>query len=138
MSPRTLLPAALFLLSTVVAGACGNDNPKLLVTGIEPDKGDIAGGTYVHIRGNRFTSDGPRSVRVYFGGREANVDHFLNDGELLVVAPTGKLNETVDVLVVFDPGGKINLPNAFRFIEKNQTAPSIDDLNINPDKKPKK
>ena len=42
------------------------------------------------------------------------------------------------MLIVFDPGGKVNLPNAFRYIEKNQTGPSVDDLNINPDRKPKK
>ena len=140
MSRRSLsrCPAGLFLLSMVAAGACGNDNPKLLVTGIEPDKGDVGGGTYVHIRGNRFTADGPRSVKVYFGGHEAQIDRFVNDGELIVLAPGGKLNEAVEVLIVFDPGGKVSLPNAYRFIEKNQSGPSVDDLNINPDKKPKK
>jgi hypothetical protein len=143
MSRRMLrwFPTGLILLS-VALGACGNDNPKLLVTGIDPDKGDVAGGTYVRIRGNRFTVDGPRSVKVYFGGREAQIDRFVSDSELIVLAPGlppgGKPNDVVDVLIVFDPGGKANLPNAFRFIEKNQAAPSVDDLNINPDKKPKK
>ena len=139
MSRRSPLwfPAGLILLSVVLA-ACGNDNPKLLVTGIEPEKGDVGGGTYVRIHGNRFTADGPRSAKVYFGGHEAQVDRFVSDTELIVLAPGGKLNETVDVLIVFDPGGKVNLPNAFKFIEKSQTGPSVEDLNTSPDKRPKK
>ena len=122
----------------LLAGACGNDNTKLMVTGIEPDKGDVGGGTSVHIKGNRFTADGPRSVKVFFGGREGSIDHFVNDSEFVVIAPSGKLNDSVDLLVVFDPGGRITLPSAYRYIEKNQAAPTVDDLNINPDKKPKK
>jgi hypothetical protein len=139
MSKRLpLRVSTLILLSVVFAGACGSDNPKLLVTGIDPEKGDIGGGTYVRIHGNRFTADGPRSVKVYFGGHEAQIDRFVSDSELIVLAPGGKLNDAVDVLIVFDPGGKVNLPNAFRFIEKNQAIPSVDDLNISPDKKPKR
>ena len=138
MSSRLRHSAGLCFLSMVLAGACGNDNPKLVITGIEPDKGDVGGGTSVHIHGNRFRAEGPRNVKVYFGGHEAHVDRFLSDDELIVQTPGGKLNESVDVLIVFDPGGKVNLPNAFRYIEKSQTGPSVDDLNINPDKKPKK
>jgi hypothetical protein len=138
-SPIRSLPAGLVVLSALLGlAACGSDNPKLLVTGLEPEKGDMGGGTYVHIHGNRFTVDGPRSVKAYFGGREAQIDRFLSDSELIVVAPGGKQNELVDVVIVFDPGGKATLANAFRFIEKNQTGPSVDDLNTSGDKKPKK
>jgi hypothetical protein len=114
------------------AGACGNDNPKLLVTGIEPDKGHD--GTYVKIHGNRFTADGPRNVKVYFGGQPAQVDRFESDGELIVTAPGGKTNDVVDVLIVFDPGGKKTLPKAFRYVEKTE-GPSVNDLNTNPSPK---
>jgi hypothetical protein len=141
MSRRSPISAGLIVLSLLLAGlagGCGSDNPKLLVTGLEPERGDMSGGTYVHIHGNRFTADGPRSVKVYFGGREAQIDRFLSDSELIVVAPGGKQNEAVDVVIVFDPGGKATLSNAFRFIEKNQTGPSVDDLSTSPDKKPKK
>ncbi|HEY0478272.1 MAG TPA: IPT/TIG domain-containing protein, partial [Kofleriaceae bacterium] len=120
----------------LVAAACGNDNPKLMVTGIEPDKGDVGGDTYVRIHGNRFTADGPRSVKVYFGGHEAQIDRFVSDSELIVVAPGGKLNDVVDVLIVFDPGGKKPLPNAFRYVEKGKGA-TIDDLGTSPDKSKK-
>ena len=117
------------------AAACGSDNPKLLVTGLEPAKG--ADGTSVHIRGNRFIADGPRNVAVYFGGQPAQVVRFESDSELIVTAPGGKPNDVVDVLVVFSPGGRLNLPKAFRYTEKNDSGPSVDDLNISPSK-PKK
>lgn len=129
--PLLWLPAGLILLGALAA-ACGNDNPKLLVTGIEPAKG--ADGTYVHIHGNRFTADGPRSVKVYFGGQEAQIDRFLSDSEFTVVAPGGKPNEVVDVLIVFSPGGRLTLPKAFRYTEKNETGPSVDDLSTRPNK----
>jgi hypothetical protein len=117
-----------------LAAACGNDNPQLLVTGIEPQKG--ADGTYVRIHGNRFTADGPRNVKVYFGGQPAQIDRFESDSELIVTAPGGKVNDVVDVLIVFDPpGARKVLPKAFRYIEKNETGPSVEDLNTNPNKK---
>ena len=54
--------------------ACGNDDTKLKVTGIEPEKGDVEGGTYVRIKGNRFIADGARNAKVYFGSRQGTVD----------------------------------------------------------------
>jgi len=123
------------LLGSLCFGAaCGNDNPKLLVTGIEPEKG--TDGSYVRIHGNRFTADGPRSVKVYFGGQPAQVDRFESDSELIVTAPGGKVGDVVDVLIVFDPGGKLTLPKAFRFVEKAE-GPSVNDLNTSPNR-PKK
>ena len=36
--------------------------------------------------------------------------------------------ETVDVLIIFEPGGELKIPKAFTFVEKNNTAPSVNDL----------
>jgi hypothetical protein len=122
-------PAAVALVmlgSLGLGAACGSENPKLLVTGIEPEKG--TDGSYVRIHGNRFTADGPRSVKVYFGGQPAQVDRFESDGELIVTAPGGKVGDVVDVLIVFDPGGRLTLPKAFRYVEKTE-GPSVNDLN---------
>jgi hypothetical protein len=130
-------PATLVLLSGL-ASACGAENTKLMVTGIDPDHGDADRGSYVRIRGNRFTADGPRSVKVYFGGREGAVSRFESDSVLIVEAPGGKPNELVDVLIVFDPGGQLKIPGGFRFVERNQETPSVDDLNINKSAKGKK
>lgn len=131
-SPLCWLSAVLLL--GAFAAACSKDNPKLLVTGIEPEKG--SDGTYVRIHGNRFTADGPRSVKVYFGGQPAQVDRFESDSELIVTAPGGKIGDVVDVLIVFDPGGKLTLPKAFRYVEKGE-APSVNDLSTSPNR-PKK
>lgn len=131
---RLRTPAALFLVLGLFA-ACNKDNPKLMVTGLEPDHGDVEGGSYVRIKGNRFTADGPRSAKVYFGGRQGSVVRFESDSELVVQAPGGKTNEVVDVLIIFDPGGQLKIPNGFKFVEKASSAPTVDDLNTSNKKK---
>jgi hypothetical protein len=127
-------PALLGLLIGLAAAACTNNNPKLMVTGLDPDHGEVEGGSYVRIKGNRFTADGPRSAKVYFGGRQGTVVRFESDSELIVQAPGGKVNEVVDVLIIFDPGGQLKIANGFRFLEKSGPGPSVEDLN--PNKKP--
>ena len=108
--------------------SCGETDRKLKVTGLEPTKGDIEGGTYVVIKGNRFLADGPRNAKVYFGSRQGSVVRFQSDSELIVQAPGGKPDETVDLLVVFDPGGQLKIPNAFKFVEKHDNTPSAEDF----------
>jgi len=117
------------------ASACGDKDTKLKVTGIEPERGDVDGGTYVRIKGNRFIDDGPRNVKVYFGSRQGTVVRFASDSELIVEAPGGKPNEKVDVLIIFDPGGQLKIKDGFTFVEKNDTGPTVEDLDIS---KPKK
>lgn len=114
--------------------ACGSSDTKLKVTGIEPNKGDVEGGTLVAIKGSRFINDGARTAKVYFGSRPGTVVRFANDTELRVEAPGGKVNETVDVLIVFEPGGELKLPNAFTFVEKGK-GPTVDDLDTGKAKK---
>ena len=128
MSTRARLVPVLVLLG---AFACGSTDTKLKITGIEPEKGDIEGGTYVRIKGNRFIADGPRNAKVYFGSRQGTVVRFASDSELIVEAPGGKANEKVDVLIIFDPGGQLKIPNGFQFVEKNDAPASVEDLNIN-------
>ena len=127
------------MLSVVVlalaSSACGDKDTKLKVTGIEPERGDVDGGTYVRIKGNRFIDDGPRNAKVYFGSRQGTVVRFASDSELIVEAPGGKPNEKVDVLIIFDPGGQLKIKDGFTFVEKNDTGPSVEDLNTS---KPKK
>jgi hypothetical protein len=87
----------------------------LTVTGIDPPNGDAKGGTYVKISGTSFLADGARNVKVYFGKLQGTVVRFASDTELIVEAPSGKANETVDVMLVFDPGGEMLLPKSFTF-----------------------
>jgi hypothetical protein len=104
-------------MQTVMGGAAGGAAPAapLSVTGIDPPRGDVAGGTYVKLTGTSFIAEGARNVKVYFGSKQGTVIRFASDTELIVEAPGGKANETVDVLLVFDPGGEMKLPKAFTF-----------------------
>lgn len=95
----------------------------LRLTRVDPELGDTAGGTYVVIKGEGFMKDGPRNVKVYFGGVQGTVVRFQSDSELIVQAPGGKTNEMVDIRVIFDPGGEMLLRNAFKFVDKQPASP---------------
>jgi hypothetical protein len=143
--PRSPLLSLVLLTGLVPLGACGEKDTKLKVTGLEvpgsrapsggPEQGDVEGGTYIIIKGNRFTADGPRNAKVYFGSRQGTVVRFANDHELVVQAPGGKQDEIVDVKIIFEPGGELTIKNAFKFIDKSDVAPTVDDLNTAKDKK---
>jgi len=136
-SVTTTRPLLLLAMAMAMVGApaCGDDDPKLKVTNLSPDKGDSDGGTYVVIKGNRFIKDGPRNAKVYFGSRQGSIVRFQSDSELIVQAPGGKPDEVVDVLVIFDPGGQLTIKKAFKFVDKDDTGPSVDDLNTGKKKK---
>src|SRR5690242_21637820 len=123
------------LLLVLVLAACGSEDTKLKVTGIDPEKGDVNGGTYVRIKGNRFIADGARNAKVYFGSRQGTVVRFASDSELIVEAPGGKPNEQVDVLIIFEPGGELKISKGFTFIEKQETTLDVKDLDTTKVKK---
>lgn len=123
------LPILSIFALVVALAACGSNDTKLKVTGIEPDKGDVEGGTYVRVKGNRFIADGARNAKVYFGSRQGTVVRFASDSELIVEAPGGKPNEQVDVLIIFEPGGELKIPHGFTFVEKMNTPAQVQDLN---------
>jgi hypothetical protein len=125
----------LLLLLVMAAAACGGEDTKLKVTGIEPEKGDVIGGTYVRIKGNRFLADGARNAKVYFGSRQGTVIRFASDKELIVEAPGGKPGEVVDVLIIFEPGGEMKINKGFTFIEKHETVLDPKDLDTSKVKK---
>jgi hypothetical protein len=125
----------LLLLLVMAAAACSGDDTKLKVTGIEPEKGDVNGGTYVRIKGNRFLADGARNAKVYFGSRQGTVIRFASDKELIVEAPGGKPGEVVDVLIIFEPGGEMKIQKGFTFIEKKEETLDVNDLDTTKVKK---
>jgi hypothetical protein len=140
MSSRPLL--LLFGCLSLAAAACGETDRTLKVTGLEPENGDINGDTHVIIKGNRFVADGPRKADVYFGTqqsgyRKGTVVRFASDKQLIVRTPGGKQGEVVDVLVMFEPGGQLRIPNAFTYVEKG-AGPSVNDLTAPEKDKPKK
>lgn len=111
------LVAGVTLWMACAAAACGGNDGKLKVKGMEPASGDVMGGQIVVINGQGFMKT-TRTAKVYFGDQPGNVIRFRNDEELIVEAPGGKADQTVDVLVVFEPGGEITIPKAYTFREK--------------------
>lgn len=97
-------------------GAGSAAAPALAVTGLDPEKGDPKGGTYVRVIGTAFQSE-ERKAKVFFGGKEGKVVKIQNDTEMIVEAPAGKVGK-VDVLVVFEPGGELKLPGGFTYEKK--------------------
>jgi len=128
-----LLPLLLLVLG--FAAACNKEDTKLKVTAIEPNTGSTEGGSYVKILGNRFIADGARNAKIYFGSRQGTVVRFASDTELIVEAPGGKANEKCDVLIIFEPGGELKIPNGFTWIEKSNTGPTMDQLDTSKVKK---
>ena len=108
--------AGLVVGAALVLGSGSNDG-KLKVNGLEPRTGDAMGGQIVQINGQNFMKT-TRTVKVYFGDQIGNFIRFKSDTEMVVEAPGGKPDSTVDVLVVFQPGGEITIPKAFTFKEK--------------------
>ncbi|MGE0546410.1 MAG: IPT/TIG domain-containing protein [Kofleriaceae bacterium] len=127
---RPVVPL-LLLLGLV---SCGDDDTTLRVTGLSRNTGDVHGGDYIVVRGNGFTN-GARNVKVYFGTKQGTFIRFVNDDELVVEAPGGKVGEKVDLRLDFEPGGTIKIPDAFTFVEKNYEPPTVDHLDTS---KPKK
>jgi hypothetical protein len=119
--------ASFTTLGLLVLASCESNAP-LSVTGIEPNQGEANGGSYVRILGNRFTKDGARSAKIYFGSRQAGLPRFASDTEMVVEAPGGKRGETVDVLIIFEPGGELKIAKGFTYVEHK--APTIDDVSI--------
>ena len=128
-------PLMTVLLVVLGLAACGGDDTKLKVTGLDPEKGSTEGGTYVRIKGNRFIADGARNAKVYFGSRQGTVVRFASDSEMIVEAPGGKPNEVVDVLIIFEPGGELKINKGFTFVEKVDNTPTVNDLDTSKVKK---
>jgi hypothetical protein len=124
------MKAALVLtLLLAFVAACGGNDGKLKVFGISPNIGDAMGGQYVVIRGQNFQKQA-RTAKVFFGNNQGNVVRFSgnNDAsELIVQAPGGTAGESVDVLVVFEPGGELPIiSKGFTYVEKK--AIDVQDL----------
>jgi hypothetical protein len=134
------MKAALVLtLLLAFAAACGGNDGKLKVFGLSPNIGDAMGGQYVVIRGQNFQKQA-RTAKVFFGNNQGNVVRFSgnNDSsELIVQAPGGTAGESVDVLVVFEPGGELPLiTKGFTYVDKKTIG--VDDLSTKGSGAPKK
>jgi hypothetical protein len=115
--------------------ACGSDDKKLKVTNLDPRVGDMQGGTFVTVTGNRFVDDGPRNVRVLFGNRLGTVVRTLDDRTMVIQAPGGKPDETVDIKFIFEPGGTLVIDKAFTYKDQSSEQMGVDALDTSKVKK---
>lgn len=120
----TALPRAMGLFALVaivcLGLACAEDT-TLKVTGLSKNIG-MPGDTLL-IEGSGFQSGGTRGLRIYFGNTKANVKRFIGDRQILVEVPGipgDEEGKTVDVQLIFEPGGAKKLANAFKYAEISQ------------------
>ncbi|KAB2899029.1 MAG: hypothetical protein F9K40_10715 [Kofleriaceae bacterium] len=129
------MKASLILALLLAVGACGGNDGKLKVYGLSPNIGDAMGGQYVVIRGQNFQKQA-RTAKVFFGNNQGNVVRFSgnnDNSELIVQAPGGTPGESVDVLVVFEPGGELPIiAKGFTYVDKK--AVDVQDLSTKPKK----
>lgn len=117
---RSSLACVFAITATLGVAGCGGkgggasepSGGKLLVTSIEPTS--AAGGVPLHVHGSGFMSES-RAIQVYIGDQPANVLSVDSDSDLQVEVPPGEAGQTVDVKLVFEPGGEIKLARAFTF-----------------------
>jgi len=106
--------------------ACGEDK-TLKVTGLSKNMG-MPGDTLL-IEGSGFQASGTRGLKVYFGNSKAEVKRFIGDREILVEVPGipgDEIGKTVDVQLIFEPGGAKKLSNAFKYAEISRLT--VDDF----------
>ena len=112
------LAIASLVAALLAAPGCGDKSTKLKVTGLDPRSGDSTGGTRLAVKGSNFQRT-TRTVRIFFGDQQGTYLRTIDDETILVEAPGGKPGESVDVLVVFEPGGEITIPRGFTFVDRS-------------------
>jgi hypothetical protein len=109
-------PVGLLMILFAVLAVAGCDSKKgLRITGIEPTAGPYTGGTVVTVHGSGFQEGGVKGVKVYFGEKEATRVYIEGDDKLKVEPPPGKIDETVDLLFLFDDARKLEYPKAYTY-----------------------
>jgi hypothetical protein len=101
-------------LLLVLATACAEDE-GLKVKSLSRTSG--APGEFITIVGSGFQSGGARDARIYFGNEKVHTAQIKGDDKILVKVPGGiEMGTTVDIKLIFEPGGDITYPNAFKYV----------------------
>ena len=95
-----------------------------------PSSGELAGGSFVTIRGSSFMAT-PRTAKVFFGATEATSVRIASDNEILAEVPPQETEGFVELRVVFEPGGPATVPYGFTYrpplkpikVPKKRTTP---------------
>lgn len=112
---------ALASLSLCLGAGCSSDT-TLKITRLSRSTGSP--GETLNIYGSGFQSGGRKDVRVFFGTKKANVLGFKGDDQIVVKVPGGvDFGKTVDIKVVFEPGGELTYENAFTYAKPEVADP---------------
>ena len=115
--------AAILVSAILFLGVGCSDDGKLKVNRLSRDVG--SSGDTINIYGSGFQSGGRKDVRVFFGTKKADVLGFKGDTQMTVKVPGGvDFGKTVDIKLVFEPGGQLSMPHAFTYAK-----PEIGDPN---------
>jgi hypothetical protein len=113
-TPRRVGSLALvfgLLLALPLASGCEDDG-KMVVTGINPPAGHIAGEQTVQIAGKHFRTD--IGYVVYFGNAKASAVSIKSTEMLIVTTPQHEAG-AVDVTVRADDGNAFLMKQAFKY-----------------------
>ena len=122
---RGLLIVALLGMVVLGLGSGCSDEDALTITKLSRSKG-VEGDTLT-IYGTGFQKGGSRNVRVFFGDTKAHVLGFKGNEQLSVKIPGGiEPGTTVDIKIVFEPGGVHTYKNAFTYVKPERST--VDDL----------
>ena len=89
------------------------------ITGVQPNSGDVSGGTSVLITGSGFGA----GASVYFGAAEVMTLTVEDAGTISAVVPAGSAG-TVDVTVSNVVGGSATLPDAYTYTASPSPTPT--------------
>lgn len=115
------LVAVLASVALCFGVGCSEDN-TLRVTRLSRSSGSP--GETINIYGNGFQSGGRKDVRVFFGTKKATVLGFKGNTQMTVKVPGGiDFGKTVDIKLVFEPGGNLTYKDAFTYAEPEVADP---------------
>ncbi|MBS1150526.1 MAG: hypothetical protein H6Q89_2224, partial [Myxococcaceae bacterium] len=100
-------------LGTFTCNSCFTYFDELVVNGITPKEGTIAGGNEVTLDGQGFTPD----VEVLFGVFSSPKVTFVSSKQLKVIVPRGQVADLVD-LTVYNKNGVANARRVYRYFDE--------------------
>jgi hypothetical protein len=119
---RTRVGATLVVALMALAALAGCDHKKgLRITSVEPKTGPYTGGTVITLNGSGFMEGGAKGVKIYFNDREATRVYIEGDDKIKVEPPPGEINETVDILLVFDDARDLKITQAYTYQDFTNT-----------------
>jgi hypothetical protein len=119
-----LLLVALLGMGLAAGAGCAEET-KLQVNRLSRTSG--IPGDVVTVYGTGFQSKGAKDVRVYFEDKKAKVLRIQGNEEIKIEVPGGiDMGSTVDIKMIFEPGGEITLDKAFKYVEPSRST--VDEL----------